>query len=454
MKNKTKKNFRNAVKRHRKFYQILDTVFLVFTAAILVVNLLKPAREYSSNENRNLAQRPEMSGTALTGGGFFQDFDSYYSDQFAGRDLWMSVRNLWGIVLGNRESNSVLFGQDGYLIQYPVTPNEEAETNLAAAMNTFASTYPDIPQTLILVPDAAAILENKLPANAPVRDQNADIAEFENRLDDSIQKADAVATLQSASAEQQVYYRTDHHWTSDGAYSVFQQSADLLGLNSLPSYTERTVTDSFQGTLSSKSGRYSQKDSIEIYEPEDSGISYYVKYPDTGTTSRSIYVSEKLGEKDKYQVFFGGNHPLVEIRTTANNQRNLLVFKDSYANSFIQFLIPFYEKIILVDPRYYYDNIDTALTTYGITDILYLYSADTLLIDTNLTDTLLSGVESTSSEVTEEVEETQNQTSESTSDTESVDAENTVSESVSNDAENIVSFRDADEAAEIDTSAE
>ena len=101
-----------------------------------------------------------------------------------------------------------------------------------------------------------------------------------------------------------------------------------------------------------------------------------------------MFVSEKLKEKDQYQVFFGGNHPLVEIRTTANNGRNLLVFKDSYANSFMQFLYPYFQNIIMVDPRYYYDDIETAITSYGITDVLFLYSADTLLLDTNLTDTL------------------------------------------------------------------
>lgn len=87
-------------------------------------------------------------------------------------------------------------------------------------------------------------------------------------------------------------------------------------------------------------------------------------------------------------MFFGGNHPLVEIRTTANNGRNLLVFKDSYANSFIQFLYPYFQNIIMVDPRYYYDDIETSITSYGITDVLFLYSADTLLADTNLADTL------------------------------------------------------------------
>ena len=87
-------------------------------------------------------------------------------------------------------------------------------------------------------------------------------------------------------------------------------------------------------------------------------------------------------------MFFGGNHPKVEINTTADNERVLLLFKDSYANSFVQFLLPYYQKIIMIDPRYYYDNLDTILTSEGVTDVLFLYSADTFLKDTSLSDVL------------------------------------------------------------------
>ena len=117
-------------------------------------------------------------------------------------------------------------------------------------------------------------------------------------------------------------------------------------------------------------------------------MTYYVTYSDSTQRICSLYQSECLNVKDKYTVFFGGNHPKVEISTTANNERVLLLFKDSYANSFVQFLTPYYQKIIMIDPRYYYDSLDSILTSEGVTDVLFLYSADTFLRDTALADVL------------------------------------------------------------------
>ena len=123
-------------------------------------------------------------------------------------------------------------------------------------------------------------------------------------------------------------------------------------------------------------------------EPIETDLQYVVTYPQTGEKSASIFKRESLNQKDQYEVFFGGNYPTVEIQTTVNNGKSLLIFKDSFANSFVQFLLPFYERITMVDPRYYYDNIDTLMSSEKVTDVLFLYSGDTLLDDQNLADTL------------------------------------------------------------------
>ena len=102
----------------------------------------------------------------------------------------------------------------------------------------------------------------------------------------------------------------------------------------------------------------------------------------------SPYVSEKLEEKDQYQVFFGGNHPLVEIHTANQTGRNLLVFKDSYANCFVPFLTPYYDNIYMIDARYYYDNVETLIKGNAVTDVLFLYSQNTFAVDRTLKDVL------------------------------------------------------------------
>ncbi|MGN8738394.1 DHHW family protein [Bilifractor sp. HCP3S3_D3] len=375
-------------KKKAYFYDLLTRIFLGAVAVIFVVNLIVPSREFSPDENRNLAQLPKISAASLANGDFFRDFNSYESDQFVGRDIWMNIRSLGTMILGNRESENVYFGKDGYLLSKPVVPDQKTVNATETAINDFSGRHSDLNMNLLMIPDAASILTDKLPRNAPAEDQISDIRGFENSLDSKIQSIDAIGVMQK-NKDQKIYYKTDHHWTSLGAYEVFLGAANQLGIDTpITDNTIYTVSDSFQGTLASRSGRHISRDSIEIYQPDGTDVEYYVTYPDTGEKSTSMFMSDKLKEKDQYQVFFGGNHPVVEIRTTANNGRNLLVFKDSYANSFMQFLYPYFQSIIMVDPRYYYDDIETAITSYGITDVLFLYSADTLLADTNLADTL------------------------------------------------------------------
>ena len=79
---------------------------------------------------------------------------------------------------------------------------------------------------------------------------------------------------------------------------------------------------------------------------------------------------------------------MVDISTTNDKGRKLLIFKDSYANCFVPFLVPYYTEIVMVDPRYYYDNVQTLMNNKGITDVLFLYNMDTFLTDNSLADVL------------------------------------------------------------------
>ena len=386
------KRLRRILRNKRDHHRGLFTFFVILAAAILVVNIVTKDKEFSANENRSLAQRPTFSVDALKDGSYFSDFTTYYSDQFPLRDTWMSLKFNAAYLMNQREFSGVYTGSDETLLQIPTVPDERAVSATAEAVNRFAGEYPDKDISVVIVPDAATIWKDKLPKNAPVRDQLDDISDLTGALNSSIKRIDAVSALKSSGSEY-IYYKTDHHWTSEGAYQVFLACTDPLKLaHEGIVYTPHVVSETFQGTLSSKSGDHRAKDTITVYEPQGTDVLYEVNYPDLKTRSRSMFVSAQLDEKDQYTVFFGGNHPLVEIRTTADNNRNLLIFKDSYANSFIQFLTPYYQTIVMVDPRYYYDNVSLAMNTYGITDVMFLYSADTILSDTALSDVLNAAV--------------------------------------------------------------
>ena len=386
-------------KRSRQFHNAL----WMFTLALIVLifallNVLHRDRDVSESENRKLAQRPKFSMSAVLDGSYFSGITAWYNDQFIGRDGWITM-NLGGQkLIGRRESGDVYLGRKGYLLKKPVEMNAEAVDPKTEAIRAFAAAYPDVRMYFALAPDAATILTDKVPRNAPLPDQLGQIQKIYTRLG-TVTPLDITTTLQRHKNEY-IYYKTDHHWTSLGARYAFEAMALDMDISAVSDYDVYTVSTTFRGTQSSESGDRSSKDSVDVYVPKDTDVRYMVSYPSTQEKSASMYKRECLNVKDHYTVFFGGNYPMVEISTTANTGRNLMMFKDSYANCFIQFLTPYFDNIIMIDPRYYYDDLTSVVTTQGITDILFLYSADTFMTDTSLTDVLNSVLTTLSAEPT------------------------------------------------------
>ena len=218
-------------------------------------------------------------------------------------------------------------------------------------------------------------------------DQMADIRAVSSALSPDITFVSVYDTLRSHS-EEQLYYKGDHHWTSLGAKYAFETIAPYIGISDpIKSWNVMQVTDSFSGTLSSASGSFSTTDSIEIYAPETE-MAYYVEYAGDPVKYSSVYSSKALDSKNKYEVFLGGNYPRISITTVNDTGRNLLLLKDSFANCFVQFLLPFYDRIVIVDPRYYSDDLNADMDTCEITDVLFLYNANTFLEDNSLAGVL------------------------------------------------------------------
>ena len=109
-----------------------------------------------------------------------------------------------------------------------------------------------------------------------------------------------------------------------------------------------------------------------------------VNYVEEGRRSATVYAPECLEARDKYTVFFGGNHALVKLEMLSDSDRVLLVLKDSYANCFVPFLIPDYKAIVMVDPRYYTGDLETLMSAEGVTEVLFMYNANTFSSDTAL----------------------------------------------------------------------
>lgn len=389
-------------RRANRIYQIAAVLFVLVLAAVVIANFLKKDVSFSESENRILTEKPQWSLQEVISGDFMTQTESYVADQFIFRDSWIQLKLQLDKLMGKKESNGVYLGKEGYLMEVLDEPNEEYVERNLQAIGEYSQRHQDLNIYMTLVPNAAYILKDKMPANAPVRDQAKDIQRVQEQVGDKLNFIDVTETLQDHSSDP-IYYKTDHHWTSLGARYAFEEMADDLGITPTQDYEVYTVSDSFSGTLASTSGYHGQEDTIEIYEPQNVDNDYVVFYADDQERTTTIFDRSCLKEKDQYTVFFGGNHTRIDIESPNPDNRCLLMFKDSYANSYIQFLTPYFRKIIMIDPRYYYDNVEQLMASEGITDVLFLYNLNTFLTDTSLADVLaVEEIQSGEETVTEE----------------------------------------------------
>ena len=384
---RSNKNRTRSAETHKKVSVFVAVIFFGFIVLADVVLLFSHSRVMSENENRMLQQAPVLNADRLSSGKFMEEFEDFVSDQFIGRDGWISARLRLDRATGRKESNGMYLGAKGYLFEAASEPDEEKVTASINAINRFASRHSGLNIAMSVVPNALSVMKELFPAGAPTRDQLEDIDNIRAALASDVNFVSVYDALR-AHAGEELYYKGDHHWTSLGAKYAFDEIAPYIGITDPHmNWQVMQVADNFTGTLSSTSGSFATADTIEIYVP-DVQTDYYIEYSGDPVKYSSIYSSQALEEKNKYEVFMGGNHPKALITTMNETGRNLLLLKDSYANCFIQFLLPFYDRILVVDPRYYSDDLNTDIEENNITDVLILYNANTFLQDNSLAGVL------------------------------------------------------------------
>ena len=373
--------------RQRKVQeQLVGIIFILILFLFLIINVIVPDREKSVQENRMLATKPKFRLSSLISGDYDEKFEAYMDDQFVGRDMWRKLKVTVDRIGGSRLENGVYIGTNGQLLEQIEVADENHLAANIKAIKSFSESQSKIPVRMMLVPDAANVLNHSLPALAKPEDQTQMFSMVRKDLGDSVEWIDVSTELNKHKTEK-IYYKTDHHWTTLGAFYAFQAAAPSLGIEGDLSgkYVSYAVSDSFNGMLASKSGvNLGEKEQIDIYVPTEEDTDLIVDYVDEGKRSTSLYDSSKLKEKDQYTVFLGGNSSLLDIRTVSTSTKRLLLVKDSFANSFIPFLTPYYREIVVVDPRYYSGTINDLMDSYRISEVLFLYSGNTFFKDNNI----------------------------------------------------------------------
>lgn len=388
--------------------KLMIALFTIILFAVPIVTAALPKQERSDNENRTLAKMPTLVNNSRwekadsfddyvkavkwqyinnrEGKAFKDDFEKYFCDHLAGRELWVKSSNTLSKLSGKREINGVYTVGD-QLVQTFKGYDENTVNASIKAMNAFAARFPDIPMYLMLAPTSQEVFGSKIPAYTGLMSEKTFIDSVYSKME-NIGTIDCLSYL-SGHANEYIYYRTDHHWTSLGAFYAYQAAAKSLNYSAygLNSFNIETASRDFRGTLYSKTLDDGITPDIMEYYYLSSGE------PTVKMTSRndrevnvydSLYVREYLDQKDKYSSYTGSNVPLLTIETSIDNGKSLLLIKDSYAHSLAPFLSKHYSKITMVDMRYINMGLNGLIDMDEFTEVMFMYNVIGFSEDKNL----------------------------------------------------------------------
>ena len=372
---------KNILKKYTTFF-----VFSILVILFTVIDIINSPNEFSELENRKLSQMPILSLKSYIDTSFSSDYEKYINDQFFLRDNWIDLKSRIEYLLGKRENNDIIFGRENYLFKKFTTFNDEMLENNLNSIITFTNNY-NKEVDFFIIPNSYAIYDELTPRYLPLVDQLSLINSINSYL--SSKSNDHINTINVAeellkNKDDYIYYKTDHHWTSYGAYLAYLKYMDYLGLEIVDiNNLEKITINNFLGTYYNRS-KYFKADSDFITYYNILGLHIEID----GKEQLSLMDLDKFKGSDKYSAFLWGNNGLTKvINENISEERkgsSILIFKDSYANSFIQFLSYNYEIIDIIDLRYFKESIRNFMKDKDYNEILIMYSFNNLSSDINI----------------------------------------------------------------------
>lgn len=355
---------------------------------LAIANLVWPKRDMIELENRKAAQFPAFSVEALLDGRWQSGFARWMQDQFLLRDAWINTQRAADeIVFQKAEEGGILLGKDQWMFTKLFTIDDATRQQTAKnvqAVAEFAARYPG-KVTFLLAPSASVIYPEALPAGAPMADENALLDDIFAQVGESAAVIDLREPF-TARRDEYLYFKTDHHWTTNGAYRAYEQFCALKGLTPFDRDAHEAVTvEDFQGTHYSATRLWNVENDTITYYPLPNQMTIYnitgeAQYEPM--TTENLINTDKFATRDKYAAFLDGNNGYSVIE--GDGEGSILVVKDSYANSFIPYLTANYEKIGVVDFRNFKYGLDSTIEREGYDEVLILYNFQTFIADTDL----------------------------------------------------------------------
>lgn len=320
-------------------------IFLIF---MMLYTLFREKNDISFQENRRLAEFPDFKISEIINGEYFSKLDEYTSDHLAGRNDFLKIYADIASGNGEHKVNGIMTRDDMLLNGNPDI--SDISDSVAERINNFADYY-NSSFYFIAVPSSDGIYSRFLPEYIPDDFQSKQIEDFYKKLNPEIREINAFNILRNFS-ENYIYYRTDSKWTSYGAYCVYRTAIQKLGFIPIAydKFTIEHITADFKGNLYNKCLYDIQKpDFIDIYYSDSINIQSITAYDENlNQSSRNLYEKSLINSSYMYDIYLGENAPALKIKTGVNNNKKLMIIKDSYADCMIPFLTQHYSEITVI----------------------------------------------------------------------------------------------------------
>lgn len=358
--------------KHKLHEWLTIGLFCGFLAVMMLLYLILPKMEFSELEKRYLAEPPALQWNTVASGDWGSEAESYMADHIPGRDFFVGLNAYYDLLSGRQKTKDIWQAKDGRLVEAPVKLDSNTISRNMTVLNAFSET---VGQTvdLMIVPSAGWTL------GLPEYEDEKILQEIHDFASDQLRTQDVSAVF---ARKPELYYKTDHHWNSAGAYAAYEAYMGSIGRESRNSGDfVKTIRGKFHGSTYSRSGLWlTPAEDLELWTGSN-GLT--VTNGESSATHQGVFYEERLKEADKYTVFLDGNHSIVRIENP-EKEGKLLVIRDSYSNCLGCFLAESYGEVVLVDLRYYRQPVSQLAAKENFDQILVCYSIGNFLTDTNL----------------------------------------------------------------------
>ncbi len=362
---------------------IVTLVFVVILASLLLLNFIVKDKDISTSERRSLQKFPNISLDNILNGNFSDKFENYAMDQMPFRDSIRSIKTLVKLDILRQKDNNGLFILDNVIYKSIYPLNEKSVQNVASKINNIYDKYLTENDNVyyMIVPDKNYYLDEK--SNYLKIDYNKLEKIMNDNVNSNIKYISVLDELENIDS----YYNTDTHWRQDKIVSTgtFEKITTAMNINDRikTPFIPKTY-DNFYGAYYGQLGKNVAPDIVTYLTNDviDSATTYNYEKDKEAEVYDILQADSSM---DKYDLFLSGATPIIEIRNEmAENDKQLVIFRDSFGSSLAPLFTEAYSKIILVDTRYIStDLIEKYIEFDKNQDILFEYS--TLIINESST---------------------------------------------------------------------